>query len=141
MKSNRHAAILELIQKQNIASQSELTIALEGTGFNATQSTISRDMRELGLVLERYPSGTRYVASPKRNLDRLLEESLVSVQNAGNMLVIKTRSGMAMAVALAMDEMEFEDVLGSIAGDDTVFCVVVSDEKAANLAKKLTPQG
>jgi len=139
MKSNRHAAILELIQKQNIASQSELTTALEGTGFNATQSTISRDIRELGLTLERYQTGTRYVASPKRNLDRLLTESLVSVTSAGNMLVIKTRSGMAMAVALAMDEMEFEDVLGSIAGDDTVFCVVVSELKAKKLTEKLAP--
>jgi len=137
MKSNRHAAILNLIQEQDIASQGELTLALSAAGFHAAQSTISRDIRELGLSLERYPAGLKYVASAKRTLDRLLRESLVSVASAGHNLVLRTRSGMAMAVALAMDEMEFAEILGSVAGDDTVICVVKTEEDARKLRERL----
>jgi len=137
MKSNRHAAILKLIQDHDISNQGELTAALKEAGYNAAQSTISRDIRELGLSLERYPAGLKYVASAKRNLDMLLRESLVSITAASNMLVIRTRSGMAMAVALALDEMEFKEILGSIAGDDTVFCVVQSEDEAKHLAQVL----
>ena len=137
MKSNRHAAILKLIQDQDISNQGALTTALAEAGFSAAQSTISRDIRELGLALERYPSGVKYVASTKRTLDRLLRESLVSVTNAGHMLVLRTRSGMAMAVALALDEMEFKEILGSIAGDDTVFCVITSEADARSLRERL----
>jgi len=139
MKSNRHAAILQLIQQKDISSQGELTQALADAGFNAAQSTISRDIRELGLSLERYPSGLKYVASAKRNLDVLLRESLVSVANAGHTLVIRTRSGMAMAVALALDEMEFQEILGSVAGDDTVLCVARTVEEAEKLVQTLGP--
>ena len=137
MKSERHAAILHLIQERDISNQGELTQALASVGFNAAQSTISRDIRELGLSLERYPKGLKYVALATRNLDMLLRESLVSVASAGNMLVLRTRSGMAMAVALALDEMEHKEILGSIAGDDTVFCVVNSEAEARGLEKVL----
>jgi len=136
MKSNRHAAILELIQKQQIASQVELTQALADVGQSATQSTISRDIRELGLSLERTPKGLRYVAPTRHAMDRLLRDSITSVASAGNMLVVRTRSGMAMAVALTLDEMELEEVLGCVAGDDTVICVVVSDTKANALKER-----
>ena len=137
MKSNRHAVILNLIQERDIANQTELTQALAEAGFVAAQSTISRDIRELGLSLERYPAGLKYVASTKRSLDRLLRESLVSVANAGHMLVLRTRSGMAMAVALAMDEMEFKEILGSVAGDDTVLCVARTEAEARSLRESL----
>jgi len=137
MKSNRHAAILNIIQERDIANQGELTQALAGSGFAAAQSTISRDIRELGLSLERYPDGLKYVASSKRTLDRLLRESLVSVASAGHMLVLRTRSGMAMAVALAMDEMEFKEILGSVAGDDTVLCVARTEAEARSLRERL----
>ncbi|MCL2361585.1 MAG: arginine repressor [Defluviitaleaceae bacterium] len=137
MKSNRHAAILHLIQERDIASQGELTAALADLGFGAAQSTISRDIRELSLALERYPSGVKYVASSTRNLDRLLKESLVSVACAGHNLVLRTKSGMAMAVALALDEMEFMEILGSVAGDDTVLCVVRSEAEAQSLRERL----
>jgi len=137
MKSNRHAAILHLIQERDIGSQGELTVALAEQGFEAAQSTISRDIRELSLSLERYPSGVKYVASTKRTLDRLLKESLISVANAGHNLVIKTKSGMAMAVALALDEMEFPEILGSVAGDDTVLCVVRTETEAQSLRERL----
>jgi len=137
MKSNRHAAILMLIQERDIANQGELTSALSEAGFNAAQSTISRDIRELGLSLERTSVGLKYVASTKRTLDRLLRESLVSATNAGHMLVLRTRSGMAMAVALAMDEMEFKEILGSVAGDDTVICVARTEAEARSLRERL----
>ena len=137
MKSNRHAAILDLIQRRHISSQGELTQALAAAGFDAVQSTISRDIRELGLVLERFSSGYKYVATTQRNLSLLLTDSIVSVENAGHMLVIRTRSGMAMAVALAIDEMEFEEILGSVAGDDTVMCVIKTPEEAEALKNKL----
>ncbi|MCL2379094.1 MAG: arginine repressor [Defluviitaleaceae bacterium] len=137
MKSNRHAAILELIQKQHIASQVELTQALADMGHSATQSTISRDIRELGLSLDRTPKGLRYIAPTQYAMDRLLRDSITSVANAGNMLVVRTRSGMAMAVALTLDEMELEEVLGSVAGDDTVICVVINEQKADALRERL----
>jgi len=137
MKSNRHASILNIIQERDIANQGELTQALAESGFAAAQSTISRDIRELGLSLERYPDGLKYVASSKRTLDRLLRESLVSVASAGHMLVLRTRSGMAMAVALAMDEMEFKEILGSVAGDDTVLCVARTEAEARSLRERL----
>jgi len=133
MKSSRHASILKLIKEQDIASQNELTQKLADVGFTATQSTISRDVRELCLVLERFPGGLKYVAKSQRNLNALLSDNLVSAASAGNMLVLRTRSGMAMAVALAIDEMEFEDILGCVAGDDTVFCVVKTDKGAQAL--------
>jgi len=133
MKSNRHAAILELIQKQHIASQVELTQALAEVGQSATQSTISRDIRELGLSLERTPKGLRYVAPTQHAMDRLLRDSITSVASAGNLMVVRTRSGMAMAVALTLDEMEIEEILGCVAGDDTVICVITSEAKAEEL--------
>ena len=137
MKSNRHAAILKLIREHDITSQSELTLKLADAGFHAAQSTISRDIRELGLVLERFTNGHKYVATTQRNLSVLLTDSLMSVESAGHMLVLRTRSGMAMAVALAIDEMEFEEMLGSVAGDDTVLCVVRTPDEAEALKDKL----
>jgi len=137
MKSARHAAILELIQKNHIASQVELTQALADVGQRATQSTISRDIRELGLSLERTPKGLRYAAPTQHAMDRLLRDSITSVAYAGNMMVVRTKSGMAMAVALTLDEMEIEEILGCVAGDDTVICVITSEEKANALKERL----
>jgi len=137
MKSYRHSAILKLVQERDIPSQGELTEALNAAGYSVAQSTVSRDIRELGLVLERSPKGYKYAASAQRNLDVLLRESLVLVANAGNMMVIKTRPGMAMAVALALDEMEYNELLGCVAGDDTVICVVTTPEDAEELKVKL----
>ena len=137
MKSNRQAVILKLIQERDIASQGELTSALADAGFNAAQSTVSRDIRELGLILERSPKGLKYVAATQRTLGMLLRDSLVSVASAGHMLVLRTRSGMAMAVALALDEMEFNEILGSVAGDDTVICVARTEAEAEMLRERL----
>ena len=137
MKSSRHAAILELIQKQHIASQMELTQALAEAGYGATQSTISRDIRELGLSLERTPKGLRYAAPTQHAMDRLLASSITSVASAGNMLVVRTKSGMAMAVALTLDEMELDEILGCVAGDDTVICVITTPQEAEALRERL----
>ena len=137
MKSKRHAAILQLIQEHDIASQSELTQALANMGIHTAQSTVSRDIRELGLSLERHTKGLRYMVPSRRTMDILLKESIFSIATACNILVVRTRSGMAMAVALAIDEMEFKEVLGCVAGDDTVICVVSSEADAKGLKVKL----
>ena len=137
MKTGRQSAILRLIKERNIANQGELTTALATAGFNAAQSTVSRDIRELGLVLMRTQSGNRYVAPAVHNLDRQLRDSLITIKRAGYMLVLRTRSGMAMAVALAIDEMNFEEVLGCVAGDDTILCAVRTEAEAETLMESL----
>ena len=138
MKPKRHDTILELVQSKVIRNQNELTVALAEAGFDVAQSTISRDIRELGLIIERTVHGIKYTAPSQSNLNKMIYDSITKVMYAGNMLVLRTKSGMAMAVALALDEMGYEEVLGSIAGDDTVFCVVRSEAEAALMVERLT---
>jgi transcriptional regulator of arginine metabolism len=140
MKTKRQAAILELIESTEIYTQEEITTALEAGGISVAQATISRDIRELGLVRVRTRKGLRYVAPngealPQSPLEQILQNGLISAESAGNMLVLKTLSGMAMAVATAIDEMRPADILGTVAGDDTVICVVRSNSAAAALAE------
>ena len=142
MKEKRQQAILELLRKTNIYTQEELTAALSAEGFFVAQATVSRDIRELGLVRERtrkglkyaVPSGAGVIVSP---LARVFREGLVSVDYAGNMLVLRTLNGMAMAVAAALDEMKFPEIIGTVAGDDTIMCVIKNEAAAAALAEKL----
>jgi transcriptional regulator of arginine metabolism len=137
MKAERKNAILKLIKEQNIYTQDELTAALQKTGYSVAQATVSRDIRELGLVKD--PSSQKYILPQggKNPLERVFRDALVSVDSAGNMLVIRTLSGMAMAVAAALDEMNFPEILVSVAGDDCVMCVVKSKQQAASLTEKL----
>ena len=144
MKSERQQAILRLVQTQDIFTQGELTEALANAGFSAAQATVSRDIRELRLTKESTDDGQKYVVpaekdEPVHRMSRIFRDGLVSVDYAGNMLVLRTLNGMAMAVALALDEMNFSEILGSVAGDDVVMCVVKSEVHAAALAEKLTP--
>lgn len=144
MKYERQQAILHLVGTQNIFTQGELTEALAKAGFSAAQATISRDIRELRLIKEPTDDGLKYLV-PERNdesghrMSRIFRDGLVSVDYAGNMLVLRTLSGMAMAVALAIDEMNFDEILGSVAGDDVVICVIRSESHAAALVEKLAP--
>mgnify|MGYP004448843465 FL=1 len=131
MKIERQAKILELIVKNEIGTQEELTAMLEASGYNATQATISRDIREMKLTKVANSSGKlRYVAFKATEDDmnekyiRIFLDGFVSMDNAQNILVIKTVSGMAMAVAAALDHMDFPEIVGSIAGDDTIMCAV-----------------
>ena len=145
MKSERQQAILRLVRTKNIYTQGELTKALTEAGFPVAQATISRDIRELRLTKELTDDGQKYVApsqtdEPIQNrMTRIFRDGLVSIDYAGNMLVLRTLSGMAMAVALALDNMNFPEILGTIAGDDVVMCVVKSESYAAELVEKLTP--
>ena len=147
MKSERHKAIINLVQMKDIFTQGELSDALAEAGFNTTQATVSRDIRELRLTKEPTESGQKYVAPIKNEeprlspsfRDHIFRDALVSADYAGNMLVVRTVIGMAMAVATALDDMNFPEVLGTIAGDDVVMCVIKSESYAAALVEKLMP--
>lgn len=138
MKLDRHAEILRIIQENEIETQGELTEKLAEAGFVTTQATVSRDIRELKLTKELSESGrSRYVSSASRNdgrspvKQRMLAEAVVSVEKAGNIVVIKTISGMAMAAAAALDELKPEGIVGCIAGDDTIFAAVIPGKEDA----------
>ncbi len=144
MKVARQAKILELIVKNEIGTQEELTARLEEAGFNATQATVSRDIREMKLTKVADAAGKlRYVAYKTTEDDmnekyiRIFLDGFVSMDNAQNILVVKTVSGMAMAVAAALDHMNFPEIVGSIAGDDTIMCAVRSIDDTVALMGKL----
>ena len=143
-KEKRQETILNLIMKGKIGTQEELTAALEKAGFKVTQATVSRDIREMSLTKVAMSDGTlRYVAL-KETDENLSEkyrhvfcEGFLSMDNALNILVIKTVSGMAMAVAAALDKMNFKEIVGTIAGDDTIMCAVRPVEDTANVMSRL----
>jgi len=142
MKKERQLAIINLVRNQNIYTQGELTQALEENGFKIAQATVSRDIRELRLVKEATDIGLKYAVATAYDesanpLKRAFQNGLEHVEYAGNMVVLRTLSGMAMAVATALDDMEFPEVLGTIAGDDTIFCVAKSETQAASLVASL----
>lgn len=144
MKQRRQAKIVELIEKKDIETQEELAGCLIAEGFQVTQATVSRDIRELQLSKVPTLSGRqKYVLlrAPESDLSkrlvRVLKEGFESMDVAQNILVIKTVSGMAMAVAAALDAMKWEEVLGCIAGDDTIMCAIRSAEDAKEVMEKL----
>lgn len=144
MKVNRHAKIVELVSKHDIETQEELAERLKQEGFQITQATISRDIRDLKLTKVPTDNGRqKYVvlkATEKALLDkyiRIMKDGFVSMDMAMNILVIKTVSGMAMAVGAAIDEMHWHEVVGCIAGDDTIMCVIRTVEEAANVMEKI----
>lgn len=132
MKEKRHGKIIELIEKYDIETQEELADYLLKEGFQVTQATVSRDIRELKLTkVQSESSKQRYVVlQPQGTLGdkyiRVLRDGYISMDMAGNLLVVKTVSGMAMAVAAALDAIHFHEIVGCIAGDDTIMCAVRS---------------
>ena len=133
MKKKRHKLILELIEKYDIGTQEELADKLKEEGFDVTQATVSRDIRELKLTKIATSNGKQKYATLNGNSEdlseryvRVLREGYVSMDMAQNILVIKTVSGMAMAVAAAIDALSFSEIAGCIAGDDTIMCAVRS---------------
>lgn len=137
MKAKRQHKIIELIGKYDIETQDELAERLEKAGFVATQATISRDIREMKLTKMATPNGKqKYVVLKKQDYDttmkykRVLMDAITSIEIAQNIVVIKTVSGMAMAVAAAIDNLEIKGIVGSIAGDDTIMCVIKTNEEA-----------
>ncbi len=144
MKAERQAKILELIVKKEIGTQEELTLELRRAGFAVTQATVSRDVREMKLTKVAMGSGKlRYVSYHETREEmsekyiRIFRDGYVSMDNARNILVIKTVAGMAMAVAAALDHMELPEIVGTIAGDDTIMCAVRSVEDTAALLGRL----
>ena len=145
MRNKRHDAILTLIKENDIETQQELTVALASVGFDVTQATVSRDIKELRLLKRLNDSG-KYIytqnirPTPEDISDKMsiiLSKSVVSIDYALNTIVIKTLSGMAQGAASVLDAMHFSEVLGSIAGDDTIFIITRSEEAAQKLSKKL----
>ncbi len=144
MKSERQAKILDLIVKKEIGTQDELTEELEKAGYQVTQATVSRDIREMRLTKVALGKGKlRYVAYKESGEDlsqkyrRIFKDGFISMDNAQNILVIKTVSGMAMAVAAALDHMDFSEIVGSIAGDDTIMCAIRSMDDTVSLMRNL----
>ena len=133
MKRVRQNKILELIGEYDIDTQEELGKRLHESGFRVTQATISRDIKELQLKKQADKNGkSKYIcvtpgsASFGERYARVLQDGMVSIDQADNLVVIKTVSGMAMAVAAALDNMDLQGFLGCIAGDDTIFAVARS---------------
>ena len=131
MKTARHAKLIEIINKYNIETQEELADKLNEAGFQVTQATVSRDIRELKLMkISENGERQRYVVFQNKEgwksekYIRVLRDGFVSMDMAQNILVIKTASGMAMAVALALDELHWNEIVGCVAGDDTVMCAI-----------------
>jgi len=146
MKAERHSKIIEIVKKYDIETQDELADRLKKSGFEVTQATISRDIRELKLTKISGNNGKQkyVVLAPTENikvserLNRSFKDGVVSIDYVQNIIVIKTLNGMAMAVAAAIDSMRnTSEIMGSIAGDDTVFCVVREEQNAVKLVEKL----
>lgn len=143
MKGKRQEAILELVKKQEIETQEELAEKLNKAGFAVTQATISRDIRELKLTKIQHGAKQIYAALTENKYSNsnkyidILKHSFVSVDMAQNILVIKTASGTAMAVATALDSLHWDEIVGSIAGDDTVMCAIRTVEDTKKLVKRL----
>ncbi len=145
MRIKRQNAILQLIGENNIETQQELTEALCKLGYDVTQATVSRDIKELRIVKRLNESGRYVYAQSGINSDTdlndrfnvIFEKSVVSIEYAVNNIVVKTLSGMAQAAAAALDAMELPEAVGTIAGDDTIIMVVRSEESARRLVYKL----
>jgi transcriptional regulator of arginine metabolism len=128
MKLKRHAAILRIIRDKRIESQDALREALAGEGITVTQATLSRDIRELGLAKLVDPQGGSYYANPtegslRPDLGQVLPALLVSVEGTGPIIVIKTATGGAPAVAAALDQAGWKEIIGTLAGDDTLLII------------------
>ena len=144
MKLERHTKIVELIKKYDIETQEELADRLNTEGYNVTQATVSRDIRELKLTKVATDNGRqKYVVLNNKEgfmnekFIRILKEAYISVDMAQNILVIKTVSGMAMAVAAAVDSMHWAEIVGCIAGDDTIMCAIRSVEDTKIVMEKI----
>lgn len=144
MKKKRQEAILKLIKEFDIETQEDLLVRLREAGFNATQATISRDIKELGIVksASQY-GGYKYVSAKsngKENVKKfvsIFRESVTGVDYAGHTVVVKSYSGMANAACAAIDNMDFKGIVGTLAGDDNAFVLCRTEEIARYLCEEL----
>ncbi len=152
MKNQRQKKILELITKYEIETQEELTQLLINSGFNATQATVSRDIKQLRLVKvstsSDVSSNVKYKYAENNltgeidtrlgaRFKNILSDTVINVKCASNIVVLKTYAGMAQGAGAVIDSLEVATVIGSVAGDDTVIIVMATDSDAADFAKKL----
>ena len=144
MKKKRHEKIIELIGQYEIETQEELADRLRDAGYQVTQATVSRDIRELklskisgGIGRQKYIAFTTEEAHLGDKYIRVLKEGYVSMELAQNLLVMKTVSGMAMAVAAAVDALKLEEIVGCIAGDNTIMMAMRTENAAAQVMEQL----
>ncbi len=144
MKSKRHERILEIIKEKDIETQEELAEELKKSGFDVTQATVSRDIKNLKLLKMQSAFGKyKYVVPTKDTtnitdkLANILKNAVVSVENIDKIVVVKTFTGGASAAAEAIDSLDFDDIAGTVAGDNTIFILVRSISGAENLVEKI----
>ena len=145
MKKKRHEAILKLIKEFDIETQEELLIRLKESGFNVTQATISRDIKELGLVKSSSKYGGYKYISRKKDIKEnvhkfisIFRESVLGLDYAGHTIVVKSYAGMANAACAAIDAMSWKGIVGTIAGDDNVFVLCRTQEIAKDLNEEIS---
>ena len=144
-RTERLRIIRDLIKTKKIASQEELIEELSAIGYSVTQSTISRDIKQLNLVKVRnslqeeyYALSSKYQVDPQFNIGKIkfkFKENVLSVDLSNNIIVIKTNSGEAQGVAAVIDGSNFEEIMGTVAGDDTIICVANSEDNAKKILK------
>ncbi|MDD4169021.1 MAG: arginine repressor [Desulfotomaculaceae bacterium] len=144
MKARRQCEILEIIGREKIENQRELAAMLKNSGLNVTQATISRDIKELGIIktscgkhLFRYIlPADQSVSSAENRLGRIFRESVIGVELSENLIVIRTYPGGAQAVALAIDQAGWEEIIGTVGGDDTILVVIKPKKLALSMQKR-----
>jgi len=144
MKSVRQVAILDIIEKQDVETQEELAEALRARGIKVTQATVSRDIKELRLLKVLSPSGAyKYATADKaenglnERFIRMLAESLLSVTASNNLIVVKTLSGSANVAAEALDSLHWPEILGSLAGDNTILLIIRTNEEVPGVIARI----
>ena len=144
MKNKRHEKIIELIETYSIETQEELAKKLNEAGFEVTQATVSRDIKKLELIkVKTSGNHQKYTVHAGSALERddkyarVLRDAIVGIEDAQNILVIKTVSGMAMAAAAALDSIKIPEIIGSIAGDDTIMCVMKDNKQTKIVMDKI----
>jgi len=145
-KSERQQAILRLIREHSINRQEVLLEYLSREGFDVTQATVSRDIRELCLIKTATPEGYRYVSNRSENagpklqgrFETIFRESVLSVDSAGHIVLVKCYSGMANAACEVFDALHWENVVGTLSGDDTFLIVARSERDARTICTQLT---
>lgn len=144
MKKSRHEKIIELISRQEVETQEMLAALLNESGYKVTQATVSRDIRALALTKvvgangrQHYVMGEKVSAKMQDKFTRVLQNSLISIERAENLVVIRTFSGMAMAAGAAIDALRMPEVAGCIAGDDTIFVAVRTKEETSHVTERL----
>jgi transcriptional regulator of arginine metabolism len=146
MKNKRHNKIIEIVNSYNIETQDELIDKLRDSGFDVTQATVSRDIKELGLIKAITKDNKYKYAVPSMSTTdsirisvkyrNIIREAVIRVDFAVNIVVIKTYAGMAQAAAAAIDGMSWDEVVGSIAGDDTILVIMRTPEKAQDITRR-----